>query len=188
MKFLKLEKISDGKYLKKYDLVYLNKTGNEKHYEIATRKDLQSPEDLGRHINGVSIVAILDGKLVLLHEFRMAINKRIYNLIAGILEEGETVEACIVREVYEETGLIVSKINKILPPAYAAVGISDTKTCTAFVEVKGEPVDFYTSENEDIGVHAYTKEEVRSLLEVEEFSSRAQLFSYMWTMEIPAQS
>ena len=179
MKFLKLEKISDGKYLKKYDLIYLNKAGKEKHYEIATRKDLMSPEDLGKHMNGVSIVAIQDGRLVLLNEFRMAINKRIFNLIAGIIEDGETVEECIIREVYEETGLMVSKIHKILPPSYSAVGISDTKTCTAFVEVIGDPSD-HTSDNEEISVHLYTKEEVHRLLESEEFSSRAQLVSYMW--------
>ena len=64
----------------------------------------------------------------------MSINKAIFNLCAGMQEKGETIEECIRRELYEETGLSVKKMLKILPPSYSAVGFSDTKTYIAFVE------------------------------------------------------
>lgn len=51
--------------------------------------------------------------------------------------KGETIEECIRRELYEETGLSVKKMLKILPPSYSAVGFSDTKTYIAFVEADG---------------------------------------------------
>lgn len=35
----------------------------------------------------------------------MSINKSIYNLCAGMLQEGESVEDCARRELYEETAL-----------------------------------------------------------------------------------
>ena len=38
MKLLKLEKVKDGKYLKNYELTYLNKAGREKTYEIVSRR------------------------------------------------------------------------------------------------------------------------------------------------------
>ena len=180
MQFIRLEKIKDGKYLKNYVLTYLNKAGKEKKYEMVSRTNLESPEELGKKVSGVSIVAFCNEKLLLLKEFRMSVNKSIYNLCAGMLEDGETIEACISRELYEETGLSVKRIRKILPPSYAAVGISDMKTYIAFVDAEGE-FDDHTSENELIQPGFYTREEVQTLLETEEFSSRAQVIAYFFS-------
>ena len=177
MQLLKLEKVKDGKYLKNYELTYLNKAGREKTYEIVSRKELHEISDLGKKTSGVSIVATMDDKLLLLHEFRMGVNKKIYNLCAGMLEEGESMEECISRELYEETGLQVKKIKHILRPSYSAVGISDIKTQIAFVEASGDISD-HTSENEMIHAAFYTVDEVRTLLETEDFSSRAQMAAY----------
>lgn len=179
MKFIKLEKVKDGKYLKNYEITYLNKAGKEKKYEIVSRKELREAADIGRASSGISIVAFHDGKLLLLREFRMSVNKTIFNLCAGMIEEGETVEECISRELYEETGLSVKRIRTILPPSYAAVGISDTKTYIAIVDAEGEFSD-HTSDNEMIQAQFYTKEEVEKLLETEEFSSRSQIIAYFF--------
>lgn len=179
MKLLKMEKVRDGKYLKNYELTYLNKAGKEKKYEIVSRRELSSPEELGAKPSGVSIIAICRGRLLLLQEFRMGINKTIYNLCAGMLEEGETIEECVQRELYEETGLSVRRIRAILPPSYAAVAISDTTTYIAIVDAEGEMAD-HTSENEQIEARFYTREEVSGLLQREEFSSRAQLAAYFF--------
>lgn len=180
MKFIKLEKVKDGKYLKNYELTYLNKAGKEKKYEIVSRKELTQAEDIGKKVSGLSIVAVKDGKLLLLKEFRMGINKSIYNLCAGMLEDGETVEECIARELFEETGLQVKRIIDILPASYAAVAISDMKTHIVFVEAEGEFED-NSSDNEMIEAGFYTKAEVEQLLKEEEFSSRAQVIAYFFT-------
>ena len=119
--------------------------------------------------------------MLLLREFRMGVNRLIYNLCAGMIEEGESIEECIQRELYEETGLNVKGIRSILPPSFAAVAFSDVKTQIAFVDVEGSFED-HTSENEQIDAKFYTKEEVRELLETEEFSSRAQIAAYLFTI------
>lgn len=177
MQFLRLKKVKDGQYLKNYEVTYLNKNGKEKTYEIVSRKELLTINDLGQKVSGVSIVATMNDKLLLLHEFRMGINKKIYNLCAGMLEDGETIEECIRRELYEETGLSVKEFQAILKPSYSAVAISDTKTQIAYVEACGTISD-HTSENEMIEAKFYTKEEVKRLLETEEFSARAQIAAY----------
>lgn len=180
MKFISINKVADGKYLKKYELTYENKAGRKKTYEIASRKEINTLEDLGNRISGVSVIATKGEKMVLLHEFRMAVNRRIYNLIAGMIEKDETIEDCIRREVYEETGLNVVEIRKILRPSFSAVGISDMKTYVAFVKVDGEIAD-HTSDNEDIEAAFYSKEEIRQMLETEDFSSRAQVAAYFFS-------
>lgn len=179
MEFLHFEKVKDGKYLKNYELTYLNKSGREKKYEIVSRHELNDIEDLGGKPSGVSIVAVCEGKLLLLHEFRMGVNRTIYNLCAGMIESGETIEQCIARELYEETGLRVKEIRKILPPSFAAVAISDTTTYIAFVEAEGNLED-HSSENEQIEAGFYSREEVKHLIETEPFSSRAQMAAYFF--------
>jgi len=174
-----LKKVHNGKYLKQYELSYTNNAGREKKYEIVSRKDLGGPEDLGRRVSGVSIIAYKDGKMLLLHEFRMALNKEIYNLCAGMIEEGETIEECVKRELYEETGLRVKRFIDILPPSFSAVGISDISTQIVFVEAEGE-FSYHTSDNEQIKAAFYSKEEVEQLLLTEEFSARSQIAAYFF--------
>ena len=181
MEFLGMEKVKDGKYLKNYELTYLNKAGREKKYEIVSRSEITGPDALGKRVSGVSIVAYHEDKLLLLREFRMGVNRYIYNLCAGMIEEGESMEECITRELYEETGLSVKRIRTILPPSFAAVAFSDVKTQIAFVEVEGNFED-HTSDNEQIDAKFYSREEVRELLETEEFSSRAQMAAYFFTI------
>ena len=179
MKFIKLEKVKDGKYLKNYEITYLNKAGKEKKYEMVSRKELADITDIGKRASGVSIVAFHEDKLLLLREFRMSVNKTIFNLCAGMIEEGESIEECISRELYEETGLSISNIRAILPPSYSAVGISDMKTYIAIVDVEGDFSD-HTSDNEMIQARFYSREEVAALLQTEEFSSRSQIVSYFF--------
>lgn len=180
MEFVKMEKVRDGKYLKNYELTYRNKAGREKKYEMVSRRELLDIMDIGGKPSGVSIVATCQDRLLLLREFRMGINREVYNLCAGMLEKDESIEDCIARELYEETGLKVKKIKRILPPSFAAVAISDTTTYIAFVEVDGTLED-HTSENEQIVAKFYTKEEVKSLIENEPFSSRAQIAAYFFS-------
>lgn len=179
MKLLKMEKIREGKYLKNYELTYLNKAGREKTFEIVSRKNLASPGELGAKPSGVSIIAYQGNKMLLLKEFRMSINKSIFNLCAGMLEEGESIEQCIERELYEETGLKLDRIISILPPSYSAVGFSDTTTYIAFALVKGELAD-HSSDNELIQPQFFTREELSLLLKTEEFSSRSQLAAFFF--------
>ena len=161
MKFLGMKKVRDGKYLKNYELSYENKAGKLKTYEIVSRKELEDVQDLGRRASGVSIVAFQDGKMLLLREFRMSINKAIFNLCAGMQEKGETIEECIRRELYEETGGVFSD---------------------------------HTSDNEEISARFYSREEVKALLETQEFSSRSQMAAYffaegaeLWNKNDPKQ-
>jgi len=182
MQFIKFEKVKDGHYLKNYEITYLNKMGREKKYEIVSRKEIHSVEELGKSVNGVSLAVTKDDKLLLLKEFRMGVNCSIYNLVAGMVEDSESIEECIARELYEETGLKVKKIKKILPPSFAAVAISDTLTQIVFIEAEGEFED-HTSENEMIEAGFYSRDEIKKMLETEQFSSRAQVIAYFYAYQ-----
>lgn len=180
MKLLSINKIEKTRFLKSYVLAYENKVGKEKKYEIVSHNDIEKPEDIGNKLSGISMVCIRDGKLLLLREFRMGVNRYIYNLCAGMIETGETIEEAMDRELYEETGLRVKRIIDILPDCYAAVGLSDIVNKVVFLEVDGD-IEDHTSVNEEIEAAFYSKDEVVELIKNEKFSSRAQICAYFFT-------
>ncbi|MBO4377173.1 MAG: NUDIX domain-containing protein, partial [Lachnospiraceae bacterium] len=150
MKLIDFKKVKDGKFIKNYELKYLNNDGREKVFEIISHNDYTSADELGQRSSGVSIVA-LDEKcenMLILKEFRMGVNKQIYNLCAGRMEKGESVEDCIRRELMEEAGLKLERVVKILPPSFAAVALSDIKNQIAIVVVSGTPTGKNASANE----------------------------------------
>ncbi len=168
----------DG-YLKKYELLYQGENGT-KRYEIVSRHSYGEVSEIGREVDGVSMVVFRGKKLLLLHEFRLGIARNIYNLCAGMALPGESVEDLCKRELQEETGLELTKILTVLPPSFAAVAISDVKTRIAFVRAKGEP-RASGEETEPITSRFYTKKQVKKLLQTEEFSSRAQMMAYFFS-------
>lgn len=182
MKLLDIMKVREGNYLKNYELRYENRAGREKTYEIVSHHEIENVSDLGGRVSGVSIVALYQGKILLLREFRMGVNQFIYNLCAGMKKDNEDLEDCIRRELFEETGLSLKRIHKILNPAFAAVSICDILNQIAFVEAEGEIDDSHMSENEWIQAAFYTKEETERLLETERFSSRAQIAAWFFSI------
>lgn len=178
MELIGFEKVRDGKYLKNYELTYLNKSGREKKFEIVSHRDMKDPSEIGSRSSGVSIAAVCGDKMLLLREFRMGVNRFVYNLCAGMIQPGETVEECVARELYEETGLQVKKITAVLPPAFAAVAMSDAMNQLVFAEVEGVISEDHTSENELIEAAFYSKDEVKHLVATEPFSARAQAVAY----------
>lgn len=184
MKLIDFKKVKDGKFIKNYELKYLNNDGREKVFEIISHNDYTSADELGQRSSGVSIVA-LDEKcenMLILKEFRMGVNKQIYNLCAGRMENGESAEDCIRRELMEEAGLTLERVVKILPPSFAAVALSDIKNQIAIVVVSGTPTGKNASANEWIEPAFYSKAQALNLVDNFEFTSRAQLATYMFGM------
>lgn len=180
MKLLKISKNEKSGFLKSYTFTYENKLGKEKKYEIVSHHEINGPEDIGKKLSGISMVCIRDDKLLLLREFRMGVNQHVYNLCAGMVEDGESIEEAMSRELYEETGLRTKRIIDILPESFAAVSISDIVNKIIFLEVEGE-IEDHTSANEEIEAAFYSKDEVAKLIETEKFSARAQICAYFFT-------
>jgi ADP-ribose pyrophosphatase len=87
--------------------------------EIAVREYI-------RHGGGVGIVPVVDGKVILIRQFRISIERELIELPAGRLEPDEDPTVCAARELEEEIGY---RANSLIPLAayYAAVGNSNEK-------------------------------------------------------------
>ncbi len=183
-----MEKTRDTRFLKNYTLNYTNAEGGEKIYETVSNFDYDSPEELGERASGVVIVGWKDGRLLLCREFRMGVNHFVYNMPAGHIDQGENVEECAGRELFEETGLSLKKVYQVLPPSYASPDLSDSSAWVVFAEVDGElpgGVSEYTEADEWIHPGLYSREEVAKLLREERFSGRAQMAAYFFAAGFP---
>ena len=113
-----LETLAQTKFLSLYNANYINKGGNKKTWTIATRKSKEALEDQffnGKEdkVDAVVIVAFhkSEKKLVLVKQFRVPINDYIYELPAGLVDQGEDALNSLKRELKEEIGLDITVIN-----------------------------------------------------------------------------
>lgn len=183
MKFVDIQKVSQGKFLTKYDIHYLTEKRNPKTYEMVSRNpNLKTQDDL--HTGSAdSVVMILTDEskqhILLTKEFRMALGCTVYGFPAGLIDPGETAAESAKRELWEETGLTLTSIERILPDSYNCVGITNEKSTCVFGTAAGEFRES-TSDLEEIECHWYTKDEVKQLLETSSLSARVQLVCFYW--------
>lgn len=180
MKLNSIQMISAGKYLHSYQLEYEKDDHGYKNYEMVSRNIIHSKDDIGKTPSGVALIITVNGKFLLLQEFRMAVNHVVYNLCEGMLEEDETPVECAIRELKEETGLDIIKIKCQLFPCYPAPAFSDVSHYLIFAEAEGELI-VPDNSDEVIIPCLYGKEEIEELLKTERFSATAQLAAYYFT-------
>ena len=183
MQFQEIRKILEGRFITRYDVDYISAEGNLKTYEIISRnRNIRTLEEL-QNRKADSVVMILTDepgeRILVSREYRMAMGQWIYNFPAGLIDPGETPEESAKRELWEETGLELVRIDDILDNSYSAVGFSNERNICVFGAATGE-FRKSTSDAEEIVPGWYTKEEMKKLLRTEAFAARTQAFCYAW--------
>ncbi len=183
MKYQGIRKILEGRFITRYDVEYVTSEGNPKTYEIVSRnRDIRSLEEL-QNRKPDSVVMILtdeSGEHILVNrEYRMAMAQWIYNFPAGLIDPGERPEESARRELWEETGLELVRIDDILDNSYSAIGFSNERNICVF-GAAGGLFRKSTSDAEEIVPEWHTKEEIMNLLRTEAFAARTQAYCYAW--------
>jgi len=153
MKIQNVDKITDCRHLNLYEISYINKNDIEKSWHIASRSD--KPKCLTGEFDMPDAVVIVPfhkkkDKLVIIKEYRVPLGDYQYGFPAGLVDEGETIEQTCLRELKEETGLKVTRIQKISPPVYSSSGMTDESVSMVYVECDGTPSNKGNEDSEDI--------------------------------------
>ncbi|MBB6444771.1 NUDIX hydrolase [Bacillus benzoevorans] len=93
--------------------------------EVELPNGNKTKRELVKHPGAVAIIALTDDKkLVMVEQYRKALEKTIVEIPAGKLEKGETPDVCAKRELEEETGYDCAKL-KLLTSFYTSPGFAD---------------------------------------------------------------
>lgn len=176
-------KIKDVKTLVKtkfvglYDVEYKNKQNEDRHWMVASRKSedelkkiyLEEKDD---KIDAVVIAAFheSENKLVLIKQFRVPINNYIYELPAGLVDNDESMESTVARELKEETGLELVRINdvKSRQKVYLSPGMTDESVAFVYCTCEGELSNEFLEDDEDIESMLISKEQAKEILKSDE--------------------
>ncbi len=183
MKYQGIRKVHQGRFITRYDVDYVTAEGRPKTYEIISRNShIETLEDL-QNRKADSVIMILtdvSGERILVsREYRMAMARWIYNFPAGLIDPGESPEESARRELWEETGLTLTRIDDVLDNSYSAIGFSNERNVCVFGTAAGE-FRRSTSDAEEIIPGWYTREEILRLLRTEPFAARTQAYCYAW--------
>ncbi|MCP1831677.1 ADP-ribose pyrophosphatase [Bradyrhizobium sp. USDA 4532] len=120
----------------------------------------------------VALAVTPDGQVLLVKQYRPAIQRFSLELPAGILEEEEDPSQAIAREIQEETGYLCQSIEPLGEGATCSSRI-DNRTLSFFVEV-GERIPNFVEEP-GISVSSVTLSELRGLILSGDFAEQTHL-------------
>ncbi|MDM8271227.1 NUDIX domain-containing protein [Thermophilibacter provencensis] len=83
--------------------------------------------DLVRHHGGAGVVAVMDGRVCLVRQYRVALDRMTLEIPAGKVDPAEPRDVCAARELTEETGLVADRLE-LLTEAYGAPGFTNEHT------------------------------------------------------------
>lgn len=163
----------------KREIVYEGRILNLVKEEVMTVSGKPAIREMIEHNGGVGLVAIADdGKIVMVKQFRKALEQDMLEIPAGKLEKGEDPLEAAARELEEETGYKAENIE-FMTKYYPSVGYIREclylYLCTGLSRGEAHPDD-----DEAIDTYMYTMDELEKMIAAGELSdgkSMAALFA-----------
>jgi len=115
--------------------------------EVELEDGRRSVREIVQHGVAVAVIPRLpDGRFVFIRQFRKAMERICFEVVAGNCDHGEPEEVSAARELQEETGYVAQSLE-LLGPIFPSVGY-----CT-------ERIDVYFAEVADQGSTAFDEDE-----------------------------
>lgn len=181
-KYSKIHKLSDNKFLNLFRLDAITDSGRTFDYFFVSRRKENRLKLLtgDSAAEGVVIYPIWKGapdRIVMIRQYRYPLGDFLYELPAGLIDEGETPELAAVREMKEETGLTFEVYNggdaAYRRPFFMGAGFTDESCNAVFGYVSGEVSRQDQEDTETIQVCIVDKAEAARILREEKVSLRA---------------
>lgn len=182
----KITKQTNNKYLNLYAFKY----DNNIEYYVASRRNqtkLSASLELDR-TDAVRVLAYFYDneklKVVLNKEFRYPVNRYIYQLPAGLIENGEKEEDAAVRELGEEIGAKVLSLIRSENPGYVSAGMTDERLSHFWAHIELSQLQ-HLDKNEDIQLFILDFEDILNFIETHEMGlvSKMQLKAFYYEIK-----
>lgn len=139
--------------------------------------------EIVKHPGAAAVMALLDGKLLVVEQFRKPLEKFQIEIPAGKLDPGEEPQTAAARELEEETGYRSNNL-KLLSAFYTSPGFADEKLYIYFTDQVEQGVQ-NPDEDEDLKVEAITIEQAEAYIEEGRISDAKTILAvYAWKLYI----
>lgn len=181
-KYTNIHKLSDNKFLNLFQLDALTDSGRPFDYFFVSRRKADQIKLLtgDSAAEGVVIYPVLredPNKIVMIRQYRYPLGDYLYELPAGLIDEGETPDIAAVREMKEETGLTFEVYTEgdaaYRRPFFMGPGFTDESCNAVFGYASGTISRDEMEDTESIQVLVVDQEEARRILREEKVSLRA---------------
>ena len=172
----KITQKTQNRFVNLYDLDVTHRNGEASHYYVASRakteKDLKCVTH-ENHPDGVIIYALYGearDRVVLIRQYRYPLGDYVYEFPAGLVEKGEDYRGAAVREMHEETGLVLTPLDvdpMFEEPRFTTVGLTDESCATVYGYAEGKVSNRFIEESEELEIVLADRDEVRRILKEE---------------------
>ncbi len=181
-KYTGIQKLSDNKFLNLFHLDALTDTGKKFDYYFVSRR---SEERLkirtgDSDAEGVVIYPLMKDNpntIVMIRQYRYPLDAYLYELPAGLIDEGESPSQAAVREMKEETGLDFEVYEggnaAYRRPFYMGAGFTDESCHAVFGFASGSISGRQQEDTETIQTILVDRSEAQRILKEERVSLRA---------------
>ena len=178
----RVTKKTDNRFLNFYELDTVKKTGKPGRYFLSSRARTEEDLEIRTHADradGVMMFMLYGeqhDRIVLIRQYRFPIDGFIYELPAGLVEDGEDLHEGAIREVLEETGLELEllEVDPSFEKAYyTTVGMTDESVSLVYGYASGDLGHQHLEDSEEITVVLADREEARRILKEERISLAA---------------
>lgn len=169
--------LTDNRYVNLYYVEAENKHRGAVKYYLASRAKQLSELKLNTRVNhpdGVIIYSLYGeqkDRVVLVKQYRYTLDDYVYEFPAGLIDDGEDRRSAAIREMKEETGLLLTPLRApecYEKPYFTSVGMSDESCATVYGYASGRISNCYLEPNEELQVVLADREEVRRILKQEQ--------------------
>lgn len=167
-KRLKRELVHKGRIIDLYQDEMLTPSGDTAVYDVVEHKGASS-----------MIAVDEDGKILMVRQYRIAIQKESLELPAGGINPGEDPKTCAMRELEEETGYRVEAAEHLID-VFTSVGFCNEKIYLYYA-AHLIPSKQNLDEDEFVNVERYTLEEIIAMIlegKIEDSKTVAGIFAY----------
>lgn len=180
-KFTSVRKVTDNPFFNLYEMDALTNSGKSFGYYFGSRNDENNIKlkTKALDVEGIVIYPVLKekpDKIVMIRQYRYPLDAYLYELPAGLVDNGETPAQAAIREMKEETGLDFEIYEGGNPafrrPFFMGAGFTDECSAAVFGYACGNITDCYLEDSESIQVLLVGKKEAERILEMERVSLR----------------
>jgi len=166
------------------EMIYDGRVVRLKRDQVIEPGGLAATREVVVHPGSVVVLPHLDdGRIVLVRQYRYAVGKSLWELVAGGLEEKETPLEAARRELREEAGYEAGSVRPILS-FYPTPGFVSERMhiveATGLVKSKAAP-----DEDERIRVGRFTREQLFKMLRERRLEDGKTLVGLLWLFRSP---